>query len=510
MASTTSNLTQINLQDISSPSRLKRSVTERSPHVGGHPNSETSDSRNANKDSVPISNWSRFIVIESLDSEKNLSTLSPFVIEKTIQGLVGTVKGARKLRSGALLIETLREAQTTNLLKLDTFASLKVKVSTHRSMNTCKGVIRSVDLSQMSEVDLLAELQSQGVTGVKFILQTRSGHRQKSPTIILTFGSSTLPPAIRAGYLRIKVSAYIPNPLRCFKCQKYGHHNSTCKHQSMCAKCGLPDHGEEPCSRPPQCLNCNGDHPAFFTTCPIWLREKEICKIKTQNDIPYPEARKRVLATNQTPIAGISYATAATGKPVMRSVETQTEVTHCKCIATISASPKHRNIPTQTQTEEEQMQNDAPSELIYGQASVTTLKSKQKRPNNSAITNSQNSSIQSHTAPNAEQSTGVSAKPGKPNSPVAAAEQHDQNTHKKLKFHAQSSSPSKEHRPRSSKGPGGKQPERAPKGTKNAIQNFNKFASLADYEDYEMEGVMSAEHDPGGSKPPRKPIEAPR
>ena len=58
-----------------------------------------------------------------------------------MNGITGQVKNVRKLRSGIILVEVLREAQALNLLKLTSFASVPVKVSAHRSMNTCKGVI---------------------------------------------------------------------------------------------------------------------------------------------------------------------------------------------------------------------------------------------------------------------------------------------------------------------------------------------------------------------------------
>jgi hypothetical protein len=162
----------------------------------------------------------------------------------------------------------------------------------------------------------------------------------------------------------------------------------------------------------------------------------------------------------------------------------------------------------QTQTDEEKMQTDTQGEPNSDQASDATSKSKPKpKPtNNLSKKDSQNSNTQLHTAPNDKPDISATAKSGKPCSPVATTEQDDQNVNKKLKFRAQSSSPSKEHRPRSSKGPGGTQQMRAPKGSKDAIQSLNKFASLADYE---LDGVAPSDDVPKGSRPLRKPTEAP-
>ena len=110
---------------------VKRSAGDRSPDPDDQQNTASLNNANSIKEILPNSNWSRYIVIESTEPDKPISSLSPFVIEKAVQGIAGAVQGVRKLRSGALLIETLREAQANNLLKLDSFASLGVKVSPH-------------------------------------------------------------------------------------------------------------------------------------------------------------------------------------------------------------------------------------------------------------------------------------------------------------------------------------------------------------------------------------------
>jgi len=53
--------------------------------------------------------------------------------------------------------------------------------------------------------------------------------RRKTNTFILTFNSNTAPAHINIGYLRVKVDWYIPNPLRCFKCQKFDHSSRLCR-----------------------------------------------------------------------------------------------------------------------------------------------------------------------------------------------------------------------------------------------------------------------------------------
>jgi hypothetical protein len=57
--------------------------------------------------------------------------------------------------------------------------------------------------------------------------------------------------------------------------------------------------------------------------CPIWKEEKSICELKAKAGISYPEARRQVKGTKQTPTPGRSYAQAA--RVQTSSCSTQTE-----------------------------------------------------------------------------------------------------------------------------------------------------------------------------------------
>jgi hypothetical protein len=152
--------------------------------------------------------------------------------------------------------------------------------------------------------------------------------RRRTNTTILTFAQPAIPPSLKAGYLNVPVEQYFPNPLRCFKCQKYGHHQSLCKHPAACARCGQAAHGDDPCTMPPHCINCSGAHSAFDKTCPKWLNEKEITKVKVSNNISFPDARK--IVEGRQPTQGRSFAAVVATK-VTKSMGTQTEVVHCTC-----------------------------------------------------------------------------------------------------------------------------------------------------------------------------------
>ena len=71
----------------------------------------------------------------------------------------------------------------------------------------------------------------------------------KTNTLILTFNSPKIPESLKVCYLNIPVSQFVPNPLRCYKCQKFGHVTSKCKHSETCARCSETGHKDYSCTK---------------------------------------------------------------------------------------------------------------------------------------------------------------------------------------------------------------------------------------------------------------------
>ena len=241
-------------------------------------------------------NFAKFLIIESKDKEKPVTSLSPFVIEKQIESLIGTPKTVKKLRNGTLSVETTRKTQTEMLLKTTKFFNLSVEVSPHKSLNTSKGIIRDRNLKGESDENILEYLQPQGVTAVKRF-KVKKGHGYiDSNTILITFNSVVPPKSIKIFFQIIPVELYEPNPLRCFNCQKFGHHEDKCPVDlgSVCERCGMGDHDHHTnhCKNPTKCVNCGGEHLSRSNECQTWKNEKEIMRLKVTKNLTYPEARK--------------------------------------------------------------------------------------------------------------------------------------------------------------------------------------------------------------------------
>ena len=215
------------------------------------------------KDTLP-QHFRRSILVQSNEENKPITSLSPFIIQKVIQGIAGEPENITKLhRSNQLLIEVSRKAHAENLLRAQIFHDLKVRVYPHTSLCSSKGLIRCPELGNCSVEEILEGTRSQGVTAIKRFNVKRNGELKNTNTFVFTFNIPVLPKTIKVAYFRVNVEVYISNPLRCHHCQKYGHHEDRCSKDPICSKCGqIAEHLESQCRNELHCVNCGEKHSA--------------------------------------------------------------------------------------------------------------------------------------------------------------------------------------------------------------------------------------------------------
>ncbi|GBN56764.1 hypothetical protein AVEN_164243-1 [Araneus ventricosus] len=269
-----------------------------------------------------IQNFDSFFIIKCVsDSNENFATVSPFLVEKAITGSVGIVKSTKLLRSGDLLVEVASSKQAQQIVKLHSLSTISVSVKPHETLNSSKGVITCGRLLNLPIEEITQELRGQGVKDVRRINIRRDGELVPTKHFILTFNTPRLPEYIKAGYVRCSIRPYIPNPLRCFKCQRFGHSKTNCRGTLTCARCAVAGHESTGCTAVEKCVNCQGQHTSFSRSCPKWKQEKEVVSTKYQKNISFPEARRLVKA--QAPPDGRSYAS------VVEKNHPEYQKTHC-------------------------------------------------------------------------------------------------------------------------------------------------------------------------------------
>ncbi|GBN49277.1 hypothetical protein AVEN_207706-1 [Araneus ventricosus] len=244
-------------------------------------------------------------------TNETFHSVSPFLVEKAISGYLGEIPSIRKLRSGDLLVEVSSQKQAQIIIKLNNLASIPVTVTPHPSLNFSKGVVSCGELLNTSIEEIADKLKSQGVAHVRRI-SMRKGELLETKHLVLTFHGSKIPESIKAGYMKLAVRHYFPNPLRCFKCQRFGHSKASCRGTLTCARCAEAGHDSSDCKASEKCVNCKGSHTSFSRLCSAWKFEKEVIAEKVRTNLSYIEARR--IVKSRTPTLGTSYATAAQKK----------------------------------------------------------------------------------------------------------------------------------------------------------------------------------------------------
>ena len=190
--------------------------------------------------------------MESSSDDPPLSKLSPFAVQKRFQAVAGTFKSIKRLRDGSFLVECARKPQAMGLLKTTPFVDRPTRVSIQKALNSSRGIIRCRELPGVTETEIKTELQEQGVVEVHRVTVKRDIEKVPTNTLFLTFNTPDLLKEITVGCLKVKVALFVPNPMRCFNCNKFGHTSQRCKVAAKCPGCGKDKH-EGQCEGPKLC-----------------------------------------------------------------------------------------------------------------------------------------------------------------------------------------------------------------------------------------------------------------
>jgi hypothetical protein len=98
---------------------------------------------------------------------------------------------------------------------------------------------------------------------------------------------------IREGIFLIGANATYPapfvsqeRPVRCYRCNQYGHKQNSCSAENPgCGKCaGAHETINCPGTAPDKCVACQGAHKVVDLSCEVWQKEKEKAEQKSRRE----------------------------------------------------------------------------------------------------------------------------------------------------------------------------------------------------------------------------------
>ena len=249
----------------------------------------------------------------------------PFLLRMSVESAIGgKIDGAFKENRGMAYVLKVRSPdQFRRLLAMSKLADgTEIKIIEHPTMNQRMCVVSNADVTSLSDDYLTAQLAPQGIKAVRRIRRKNtSGDWENTPTIILTISGTVIPPHVDFGWSRCRTRNYYPSPMLCFHCWEYGHTGKRCQQPTrVCGRCsrnhttGSNNPGvsieranasqtdtsiqtsEQPmqqCTEAAYCKHCEtNDHPVSSRKCPMYLREVDIQRIRIDEGVSYPQARR--------------------------------------------------------------------------------------------------------------------------------------------------------------------------------------------------------------------------
>ena len=183
--------------------------------------------------------------------------------------------------------------QAYALAKVTKLGQDTVMVVKHPLKNLVNGVFYDEDgkLENMKEDEIEEGLKEWNVGFKKIKKLGKQGKMYKA-----TFETEHVPWRIRVGIGTLyKMEKYVPPPIRCFKCQEYGHTIKTCRGNNphRCQTCAQVYEGGHSynkcienkcdsshcfriCKNPKKCHNCKGQHPSGDKECPEQKFQRDV------------------------------------------------------------------------------------------------------------------------------------------------------------------------------------------------------------------------------------------
>ena len=242
------------------------------------------------------------IIIASTDTNRKLTTFNPQKIKVGIETICGgPVKMAEYQRSGSILVTVNNNEQLNKIKNAETFPILSIPIITKIAWTNqfTYGKLWAPELQRDSLKEILDMFESQNVIGVRKLFG--DPNKADCPLFVLTF-LGPIPRALKLGYQMLRIEKFLPRPLQCRKCYRFGHATNSCRSKEACSRCASSTHTLKDCtSSITECINCKGTHEATDKNCPKYIFENDVCYLTADRGISFAEARALKRNNNRNP-----------------------------------------------------------------------------------------------------------------------------------------------------------------------------------------------------------------
>ena len=258
--------------------------------------------------------WSKYLVL------KTERSITPLKLEYNILKRCPTREiSFRPIKENEWLIETTTKVQSENLLTVTNIEDVKVEVYKHATMNSIKGTVMlpkydgdEKDIDKKIVLECL-QMRYDNVEDLE-LYNIPSKRQERSPIKIarIKFKGQELPSKIIIFGQNREVRPFVPTPMQCKNCSKYGHTAKRCLNESICAYCGSSDHETRWNCGSPKCNNCGKDHHARSKECSFYMYNTELKILQDRTGMGIREAKLELLSKGfKDPSKDLSYRTAA-------------------------------------------------------------------------------------------------------------------------------------------------------------------------------------------------------
>ena len=242
------------------------------------------------------------------------------------------------------LIEATSERQSMIYQNLKNCDGAEIEVIRHETLNSCYGTIilppNDENIDYIREKEKILEnlkLRHPSVQDVEVYAIPSRKNRQNQITIAkVKFDGSTLPFRIRLMGESLEVREFIPKPLQCLKCFRFGHSKKYCKREPKCGYCGSEEHENLwNCGDAPKCANCGQEHHARHKECIHYVYNTQLKLLQTRRGMSIKEARIELRSRNYIdPNHQITYSEVTRRNEAGREKSESTVITPDKVVET--------------------------------------------------------------------------------------------------------------------------------------------------------------------------------